>query len=31
LRERGFRLAGTYNLSYDKNGRVVQGDFLFCQ
>lgn len=29
LRERGFRLAGAYNLTYDKNGKAIQGDFLF--
>lgn len=29
LRERGFRLSGVYNISYDKNGKAIQGDFLF--
>lgn len=29
LRERGFRLRGVYNISYDKNGKAIQGDFLF--
>ena len=29
LGDRGFRLSGIYNLSYDKNGKTVQGDFLF--
>jgi hypothetical protein len=29
LRERGFRLAGVYNMSYDRNGAAVEGDFLF--
>ena len=31
LRERGFRLAGVYNMSYDRNGSAVQGDFLFSR
>jgi len=31
LRERGFRLIGVYHMSYDRNGRAVQGDFLFCR
>jgi len=31
LRERGFRLAGVHNMSYDQNGRAVQGDFLFSR
>ena len=29
LRERGFRLQGVYNLTYNPKGRAVQGDFLF--
>ncbi len=29
LRAHGFRLQGTYNLSYDRKGRAIQGDFLF--
>lgn len=29
LRERGFRLRGVHNMSYDSGGRVIQGDFLF--
>jgi len=29
LRERGFSLSGVYNMSYDRKGRAVQGDFLF--
>lgn len=29
LRERGFDLAGVYNMSYDRIGRAVQADFLF--
>jgi len=29
LRENGFDLEGIYNLGYDKNGRAIQGDFLF--
>lgn len=29
LRERGFRLEGIYNMAYDRQGRAVQGDFLF--
>ncbi len=29
LKERDFVLAGTYNLSYDKKGVAIQGDFLF--
>ena len=28
LRERGFRLSGVYNLTYDREGRAVQADFL---
>jgi hypothetical protein len=24
-------LTGVYNLYYEKNGRAVQGDFLFCR
>jgi hypothetical protein len=26
-----FILTGLYNISYDKNGKAVQGDFLFCR
>jgi FkbM family methyltransferase len=29
LRERGFRLKGIYNMTYDRMGKAVQGDFLF--
>jgi FkbM family methyltransferase len=29
LAKRGFRLDGVYNLSYDRNGLAIQGDFLF--
>jgi len=29
LRERDFVLKGVYNMSYDKSGGTVQGDFLF--
>ena len=29
LHDRGFRVDGVYNLSYDEKGRAVQGDFLF--
>jgi FkbM family methyltransferase len=29
LRERDFSLKGVYNISYDRNGKSVQGDFLF--
>ena len=29
LNEQGFRLTGVYNLSYNKAGVAVQGDFLF--
>ena len=25
----GFALSGIYNLSYDKSGKAIQGDFLF--
>lgn len=31
LNERGFDLAGVYNLSYDRNGIAIQGDFLFTK
>jgi FkbM family methyltransferase len=31
LRDRGFCLHGLYNVSYDDDGRAVQGDFLFRQ
>ena len=30
LRERGFRLHGVYNMTYDDAGRAVQADFLFA-
>jgi len=29
LYERGFKLSGIYNVSYDKAGQAVQGDFLW--
>lgn len=29
LNQAGFNLDGVYNLTYDKSGRAVQGDFLF--
>lgn len=29
LHDRGFRLDGVYNLTYDEKGRAIQGDFLF--
>jgi len=29
LNERRFRLSGVYNMHYDRQGRAVQGDFLF--
>lgn len=29
LRERGFRLVGVFNMSYDRAGRAIQADFLF--
>ncbi|MGH9653684.1 MAG: FkbM family methyltransferase [Bryobacteraceae bacterium] len=29
LHERGFRLAGAYNMAYDAGGKSVQADFLF--
>jgi FkbM family methyltransferase len=31
LANKGFVLTGVYNLYYEKNGRAVQGDFLFCR
>jgi FkbM family methyltransferase len=31
LRERGFRLSGTYNPTTDREGRIVQADFLFSR
>jgi hypothetical protein len=31
LQKRGFQLCGVYNMSYDKGGRAVQGDFLFSR
>jgi len=30
LADLDFRLRGVYNLSYDQNGRAIQGDFLFA-
>ena len=29
LRERGFRMVGAYNTSYDGSGQAIQADFLF--
>lgn len=29
LHERGFRLTGVFNMSYDRFGRAIQADFLF--
>jgi FkbM family methyltransferase len=29
LRERGFRLTGVFNMSYDRLGRAIQADFMF--
>lgn len=29
LRNRGWRLSGTYNMTYDRQGRSIQADFLF--
>jgi FkbM family methyltransferase len=29
LRDRGFKLSGVYNMSYDPEGRAIQADFLF--
>jgi len=31
LKDRDFDLKGIYNLGYDKDGRAVQGDFLFVK
>jgi FkbM family methyltransferase len=31
LRERGFKLQGVHNMSYDRGGRAIQGDFLFAR
>jgi FkbM family methyltransferase len=31
LADKGFVLTGVYNMYYEKNGRAVQGDFLFCR
>jgi FkbM family methyltransferase len=31
LSDHGFDLAGVYNLSYDRNGIAIQGDFLFVR
>jgi len=30
LAERGFLMTGVYNMSYDRRGQAVQGDFLFA-
>jgi FkbM family methyltransferase len=29
LRERGWRLSGIYNMTYDRDGKSIQADFLF--
>lgn len=29
LRTHGFQLQGIYNMSYDRQGRAIQSDFLF--
>ena len=29
LRDRGWRLNGIYNMTYDRDGRSIQVDFLF--
>jgi FkbM family methyltransferase len=31
LHQRGFYLKGVYNMSYDKNGRAIQADFMFAE
>lgn len=31
LSEHGFRLCGVYNMTYDKQGRSIQADFLFAR
>jgi len=31
LSQRGFNLAGVYNLAYDRRGSAIQGDFLFAK
>ncbi|MEI6290738.1 MAG: FkbM family methyltransferase [Chloroflexota bacterium] len=31
LHTRNFEICGVYNVYYDKNGRAIQGDFLFSQ
>ena len=31
LRNQSFFLQGVYNMSYDRKGRAIQGDFLFLQ
>lgn len=31
LWERRFRLSGVYNMSYDRTGQAIQGDFLFAK
>lgn len=31
LRERGLRVTGVYNVSYDRNGQAMQADFLFAR
>jgi len=30
LSQHGFRLAGVYNMTYDKEGIAIQADFLFA-
>ena len=31
LRERSFKLCGVHNVDYDRDGRAIQGDFLFAR
>jgi len=31
LSQHGFKLAGVYNMSYDKEGIAIQADFLFSK
>ena len=31
LRERGFKYCGVHNMDYDRDGRSIQGDFLFAR
>lgn len=31
LRERSFKLCGVHNVDYDRDGRTIQGDFLFSR